>query len=121
MAHRVEAAWSLTASPPTGADYPTGSMSYAWSREVLLPETEGKALSLSGASEQNIFPPTMSRAQIIYVRVRGGSVVLHVTSGAGTTQNVPCDSVFFLQSATQPVTGLAVSGTADLEVFIAGE
>ncbi len=119
----VNVATSITmiVTPPTGGDFPTGTASFAYSKSRMLSKSVHRTLIISGANNQDVFPDDIQAAKVLYARVRGGSVVWHVTSADGLAQTIPCDDVFVLHSATRPVTGLAVSGTAEVELLLIGE
>jgi len=121
VAYSVQADVTVSAIPPTGADYPTGSTTIAWGRSETKAKSGSISRSLSGAVNTDVFPGGFTSVSHLYVRVSGGSITLKLTSAAGTAQIVPCDQILFLVSKTQPLTAMTISGTADVEFWYAGD
>jgi len=121
MSNTVAVDLTISSTPPSGADFPTATVTAAASKTRLWSKSETFTRNLAGAVNTNIFPSAMTQVECLYVKVSGGSVTLKLTSAAGAAQIVPVDTFFVLITSTQPLTAITVSGTADIEVFAAGQ
>lgn len=121
MAHQVATEINLTSAPPANTSFPSSTVDMRWSRSASTPEAEHFTRVLSAAVDHSIMPAGMTQVKRLLVRVYNGNLTIKLTSAAGTAQIVPCDEVFYLESTTQPLTAITVSGTASVEVFAAGE
>lgn len=121
MSHSVALTVNISSTPPTGADFPSATVTAALAKSRTWNESQAFTRSLSGAVNVDIYPAGWTRVEMLYVKVSGGTVTLKVTSAAGSAQIVPVDTAVILWTSTQPITALTVSGTAEIEVFVAGE
>jgi len=113
---------SVDSAPASGASFPSSATSLSYSKTESVPEVVSFTQSLAAAVGQSIMPATMTKVYDLTIRVQGGSVTLAITTSGGTVATaIPCDSLLKLSSRTSWLTGIAVSGTADIEVILAGE
>lgn len=88
--------------------------------------SKGARPTINGATDLAPFVialETITKVRVIVMRVRGGSLVVKLTSAAGTDQAFPVSELFMLStpSAGSEVTSIKCVGTADLEYVIAGD
>lgn len=121
MSRNVTTTVAVSSNPATGASFPTGTTAYNMALSKSYQKCAGGEYILSSAVDQDIFPDGFTKAQFIYIRVSGGTLMVKVTSGAGTAQVIPVEDVFLLASSQTYITALTVSGTGSAEVFVGGE
>lgn len=65
---------------------------------------------------------TITKVQVLYVRVRSGSIKMLLTSAAGTDQAFRVSDMFMINpiASGDEITAIKFVGTADIEVFLAG-
>jgi hypothetical protein len=120
MSYNVEVNVGVAANPPSGADYPSGTFNFAVSKSRLQSLAVSSAYVLSAVTAFNIKPAGLTSITQMYAKVRGGSLRFNVTSTGGSAQVIPCDTFLCLDTSTEPLTAITVTGTGELEVFFAG-
>lgn len=112
---------SVSNRPTAGATFPSAATELTYQKTSSAPEVVTFTRELSAAVGESLLPTSMTKVYNLVVRVSGGSITLALTSPGGSAAVIPCDSVFVLGTGTSWLTGVAVSGTANIEVMIAGE
>ena len=120
MSFNVKVTVGVTAEPPSGADFPTGTHTFSVDKERLQAYSNSNSYVLSSAVAYNIKPAEITNITQMYAKVRGGAFRFNVTSTGGSEQIIPCDTFLCLDTSTEPLTAITVTGTGELEVFFAG-
>jgi len=120
MSWNVKFTVGVTADPPSGADFPTGTHSFSVDKERLQAFSSSSSYVLSAVTAYNIKPAGITNITQMFAKVRGGSFRFNVTSTGGSAQVLPCDTFLCLDTSTEPLTAITVTGTGELEVFFAG-
>lgn len=90
-------------------------------RRTFAEHQEG-GLKLSAAVDTPLPFGTVAAAAFLALRVTSGSVLLKITTPAGTDQTVRVSDLLLLSvpTAGDEITGITITGTAEIEYILAG-
>lgn len=106
------------ATTPTSSvsSFPSATVTFDYSQSKSYTLTDTSSFSISAVTDKDIMPQSLTKIYALLIRVKGANVTVKLNS-----QSIPVDDVLYWANATNYISTLTVSGTADIEVFAAGE
>ena len=116
---------SLKPVTPTSAPFPSLSETLTLNLEQTRGIGRGQAISIASpaAFVDLLAGLGITTATMVVIRIRSGFLTIRCTTAAGVDQVIDCSELWAYSSplAGREITALAVQGTADIEMIVAGD
>lgn len=121
----ISGAASIKPPTPTTAPFPSLSqvINLASSQTKGAADSRARTISSPAAFVDLLAGTGITTCTMAVIRIRSGYLTIRVTTAAGADQVLDCSELWVHSSplAGREITALAVQGTADIELILAGD